>query len=236
MANQDIKEDDIVLCTVKRIEGTTVFLDIEDNGSGTMVFSEVSPGRIRNIREYVVPNKKIVCKVLRLKDGHPELSLRRVTGKEREEVQDRYKKAKIVINMLKTIFKLETMNIVEKIREEYYLADFLEEARDNPKLLTKYFPKDKVEEVQKLFSEKKEKEKEVREKIKLTSSESQGLEDIKNVLNTDEADISYLGSSKFAISVKADDYKTANTLMEKVIEKIKTKAKDLHVSVEHKEK
>ena len=91
----ELKEDDIILCIVKRIEGTTVFLDIEDNGNliqGTMIFSEVSPGRIRNIREYVVPNKKVVCKILRIRDGHPELSLRRVTAKEREFILEIYKK------------------------------------------------------------------------------------------------------------------------------------------------
>ena len=236
MEQTELKEDDIVLCTVQRMEGTTVFLNIEDNGSGTMVFSEVSPGRIRNIREYVSPNKKVVCKVLRLKEGFPELSLRRVTAKEREEVLDRHKKAKIVINMLKTIFEEETMTFVEKIREEYYLTDFLEEAREDPKLIVKYFPKNKVAAVQKIFSERKEKEKEVREKIKLTTIESQGLQDIKKVLVTDEAKISYLGSSKFSITVKADDYKTANLKMEKVIENIKEKAKKLHVNLETKEK
>ncbi len=88
------KEDEIVLCTVKRIEGTSVFLTIEGGGEGSMTFSEVSPGRIRNIREFIVPNKKIVCKVLRIKGTQIELSLRRVTAKEREEVLEWYTKEK----------------------------------------------------------------------------------------------------------------------------------------------
>ena len=57
-----LQEDDIVLCTVKRIEKTIVFLDVQENShtiEGTMIFSEVSAGRIRNIRDYIVPNKKL---------------------------------------------------------------------------------------------------------------------------------------------------------------------------------
>ncbi|GAH54399.1 unnamed protein product, partial [marine sediment metagenome] len=48
----NIEEGDIVLCTVDRIIGTNVFVKIEDNGEGCIVFSEVAPGRIRNIRSY----------------------------------------------------------------------------------------------------------------------------------------------------------------------------------------
>ena len=46
---------DLVLCTVKTIDGTTVFVKIEDDGEGTIVTSEIAPGRIRNLREYVIP-------------------------------------------------------------------------------------------------------------------------------------------------------------------------------------
>ena len=89
-ADMELREDDVVMCTVKEIEGTTVFLEIEGNGTGTMVMSEVAAGRIRNLREYVFPKKKVVCKVFKIANGgHIELSLRRVTGKEREEAQER---------------------------------------------------------------------------------------------------------------------------------------------------
>ena len=38
-------------------------LEIEDDGVGSMVLSEVSAGRIRNLRNYVSPGKIVVCKV-----------------------------------------------------------------------------------------------------------------------------------------------------------------------------
>ena len=137
-SNMNLQEDDIVLCTVKRTEGTTVFLEIEDNGEGTMTFSEVSPGRIRNIREYVAPNKKIVCKILRIKEGNPQLSLRRVTAKERDEVLDHHKRERILANIIKPILKEKTPEVLKKIKEKYELSEFLTEARENPKLIEKW--------------------------------------------------------------------------------------------------
>ena len=74
-----MEEGDLVLCTVKRIIGTTVFVDIEGNGEGTIITAEIAPGRIRNLRDYVSPGRKIVCKILSLKGKQINLSLRRVS-------------------------------------------------------------------------------------------------------------------------------------------------------------
>ena len=81
-----IEEGDLVLCTVKRIVGTTVFVNIEENEKeATIITSEIAPGRIRNLRDYVVPGKKIICKILNIdKTGNVHLSLRRVTEKEKK--------------------------------------------------------------------------------------------------------------------------------------------------------
>ena len=234
-----LEEDDIVLCTVKRIEGTTVFLDIEINGSiiqGTMIFSEVSPGRIRNIRNFVALNKKVVCKVLRLRNGHPELSLRRVISREREEVLERYKKEKILTNMLKPVLQDKTSDVLKKIKEAYELSDFLDEARENQSILKKFFAPKEASELEKIFSEKKEKEKSVKKEIKISSLSESGLYDIKNTLDFDKANISYLGSSKFSISVTDKDYKAANNRLEKILEQIKTNAKKHNLKLEVKEK
>ena len=92
MVNQ-LDVGDVVLCTVDRIVGTTVFVMIGDNNrtEGSIIVSEISPGRIRNLRDFVTPKKKIVCKIIRINQGNIELSLRRVTSKEKKEVIDNYK-------------------------------------------------------------------------------------------------------------------------------------------------
>ena len=60
----ELEVGDVVLCTVDRIAGTVVFVKIEGNGEGSVIISEIAPGRIRNLRDYVVPKKRIVCKIL----------------------------------------------------------------------------------------------------------------------------------------------------------------------------
>ncbi|PIN89112.1 hypothetical protein COU60_04560 [Candidatus Pacearchaeota archaeon CG10_big_fil_rev_8_21_14_0_10_34_76] len=231
-----IQEDDIVMCTVKRIEKTTVFLEIDDSGEGTMIFSEVSPGRIRNIRDFVVIGKKIVCKVLRTKDNHTELSLRRVTAKERDEVLERYKKARMLESMLKPVFKDKTQGIIEKIKKTHDLSDFLDEARENTSLLDNLAKGQELEQLRNIFAEKKEKEKEVKKTVIIKSDSPDGLEKIKSLLSTNEATIIYQGSSKFYIITKAKDFKTANHKLESILLTLKEKAKSLNVHFEIKEK
>src|SRR5210317_1898406 len=83
-------EDELVLCTVTNIHFHSVFakMDEYDNKTGLIHISEISPGRIRNIRDYVVEGKKVICKVLKIDEGrgHIDLSLRRVNdGQKREK-------------------------------------------------------------------------------------------------------------------------------------------------------
>jgi translation initiation factor 2 subunit 1 len=83
------QEDEIVLCTVTNVQYNSVFcsLDEYDRLSGMIHISEVSAGRIRNIREYVQENKKVYCKVLSVdkQKGHIDLSLRRVGEGQRRD-------------------------------------------------------------------------------------------------------------------------------------------------------
>ncbi len=229
-----IKEDDLVLCTVKRIEGTTVSVKIEDNGEGSIMFSEVSPGRIRNIRDFVTEGKKIVCKVLRAQENHIELTLRRVTAKERDIVLEKHKKEKVLEAMLKPLLKDKTPSVLEKIREEYELADFLDKARENPKLIENFVSKSEAETLSKIFVEKREKEKEIKKTIIVKTISPTGLLDLKHVLQTDKASIRYLGSSKFSIIVHDKDFKHGNTKMDTIIKEMENRAKELKVKFEVK--
>jgi translation initiation factor 2 alpha subunit (eIF-2alpha) len=229
-----LREDDIVLCTVKKIEGTTIFLEVEGNGTGTMPLSEVAPGRIRNLREFITVGKKVVCKILKIRDGHPELSLRRVTAKERELVKDRYKKEKTLISALTSILGDNAQKIVIKIKESYDIEEFLKMVKESPNVLEKFVPEQKIDSVQKLFLEKPEKEKEIKRVIIARTLSESGLNDLKSLLNIDNAEIRYLGSSNFSMSVKDTDFKKANAKMEEIIKALKDKAKHLHIQFDVK--
>lgn len=230
-----LKTNDITLCTVKKIEKTTVFVETETGEEGHIVFSEVSAGRIRNIRAFVSPNKKIVCKVLKTSKGHLELSLRRVTAGERDEALEAYQKEstfkKIILSNIEG-----SQPILDKIQEEQDLSEFIEESRENPKTLENYFSPEDSEKITKILSERKEKEKTVKKTFTLKSESSSGISDIKEILGNEEANIHYLGSSRFSVEYSAPDFKEAEKKILEILERIKTKAKEKSAIIEIKEK
>ena len=232
----NFKEDDVILCAVKKIEGTTVFLETEDEAfPGTMVLSEVAAGRIRNLRVYVTPNKKIVCKILKVSKDHLELSLRRVTAKEREEILEEYKKDRALRNMLKIIGE-NPDKIIRKIKETYSVTEFLEEVKKDSKILNNLISEEKAKKLYQIITEKEERDKIVNKKIVLKTLSEQGVSDIKEILNIKNCEIHYLGSSVFSISTSGKDFKEANNKLSQTIEEIAKKAKSKKAIFEMKQK
>ncbi len=232
----ELREDDIVMCTVKKIEGTTVFVDIEDNGSGTIVMSEIAAGRIRNLRDYVIIGKKIVCKVLKIAKDHTELSLRRVTAKEKDEIKEKYAKERNLFGMLKASTK-KPEEVLNKIKQATDVIEFIESARTNPQIIEKFMPKSEAQAFSKILSEKKDKEKAVKKVISIKSFSSSGINDIKSALGSaKDVEIHYLGSSKFSISSKGKDFKHAAQRVQQAIDAIRNKSKEKKLFFECDEK
>lgn len=225
----DLEEGQIVLCTVDKIVGTTVFVKIEGNGEGTITTSEISPGRIRNLREYVVPGKKIVCKILRINKGI-YLSLRRVKQQEKKELLNRISREKSLKAMLKTVLE-NWEEVVDKITEKQTLLEFFEEVKENPKILDKYISKKDAEKIIKILESKKEKEKEVNQIIHLSSKAENGVKIIKDIIGsscTEKCDTSYLSAGRYKIGLKGNDFKTLKNKMSIMIENLEKSAKKHH--------
>ncbi len=217
-----LEEGQIVLCTVTKVVGTTVFIKIEGyDKEGTIMTSEIAPGRIRNLRDYVVPNKKIVCKILRIDKSHTDLSLRRVAAKEKREILENYKKEKSLIATLKTILK-DAELIIKKIKEESFLTEFFEKAKENPELLKDLMSKEEATKLLKILKEKKEKEISVKKKFSLTSQAEDGMTKIKKIL---PLETTYIAAGKFLITVKDKNYKEANIKINNLLGDIEKKAK-----------
>jgi len=221
---EQYKEGDIILCKVTNIVRTTVFVETEEGIKGSIVFSEVAPGRIRNIRNYVVPKKTIACKVLKAHDNHLFLSLRRVKASERQELMQQHKKEKSWKGILKKITEEKTDEVIEKIKQTQSLNDFFEDARKNIKLLEEHFNKQQIEHLTKILKEEKEKEKEIKKTFKLSSNQPDGIISIKKILSPYE-NITYLGNSNFQIKIKSLDLKQAGTELNKLLEAIEKQAR-----------
>jgi translation initiation factor 2 alpha subunit (eIF-2alpha) len=226
------QEGDLVLCTVDKIEQTTVFVKLPTGEQGTIITSEIAPGRIKNIREYVVPNKKIVCKILKISGNNIELSLRRVSVKERTEIMDKYKQEQSSKSALNQILKENYKKIEEEILKDFpSLFDFLLKAKDTPEVLEKYIPKQFHEAINKL-TQKKHKDVEVKKIIKLRCFKEDGIKRIKAVLTLSKDEpkekkiiLSYLAAGSVLATSTAPNYKEANTNLEALTKKVEQKSK-----------
>ncbi len=230
----ELKPGDFVLCTVARIEGAIVFLNIIGNGQGSMPMSEVAAGRIRNLRDYVSLNKEIVCKVLSVERDNVVLSLRRVTAKERVYVFEQHQKEKTFLSIIKAVVK-NSDNAIAEIKKRHNLADFFDSLKQQPSLIYPFVTKQEAEKLTALLQEKRDKEKTVKQAFFLKSFAPTGLADTKSILEHKEADIRYLGSSQFSIALSAPDFKEANHKLSEILKAIEQKAKDKKMQFEVKE-
>ena len=226
-------EGDVLFCTVTKVQYNSVFvtLDEYENKSGMIHISEISPGRIRNIRDYVKEGKVIICKVLRVKKdrGHIDLSLRRVNESQRRQKVEARKQETIAENILKSYTQLHEGKIeqlyktvdaaVSSTYETMYQA--FEDVVENDASLEKLG-------LEKSFAQKLEAI--IRERIKPKQVEIAALFTIQNydengvgLINTfmkkavaidkEHLTIQFLGAGRFKLIVVAPDYKTAEDVM-----------------------
>lgn len=221
--NKKLEEGDVVLCTVDRISGTTVFVDIEDNGKGTIITSEISPGRIRNLRDYVVPGKKIVCKILNIdKQGNIHLSLRRTSEKEKKDVLERFDKEKSSKKILRSVLGVEAKKVIEKIPEK--ISFFLEKAKGKPEKLEKLTGKENAKKILNILEKRQKKQVGIKSYFKLTTDKENGVNIVKKILSPYKENIKYLSAEKFSLTIKKENYKEANKERDKILKKIEEKS------------
>jgi len=232
-----IKEYDLVLCVVEKIERTSVFVKLETGEQGTIVVSEIAPGRIRNLRDYVIPGKRIVCKVLKVDSyGNIHLSLRRVSQKEAKEVLERYELERNAISILKTVLKEKIEPAIEEIKKQSSVYEFLQNCKSSPEALEKYMQKEDADRICRIINEKKEKQVEIKKEFKFSSKKPDGIKIIKSTLDfcRGNCEISYLAAGRYVLKMKSQDYKKANQEINSAIEKIEKAAKEKKADFEVK--
>jgi translation initiation factor 2 subunit 1 len=233
------EEDELVMCTVTKVQFHSVFVTLDEFGKGGMIhISEVSPGRIRNIRDFVKEGKKIVCKVLRINQekGHIDLSLRRVTETQKrgkvDELKQEQKSEKILEFVAKDlnidVKKLYT-TISQNIAKKYIsLYDFFQQVVSDKDAIEDAgldtITTKKLEEA--VRSRIKEVSVKIEGKLKLKSYESNGIEIVKEALkkgeeiSKDKVMIKYLGAGSYGIIVTGSNYKEAEKTLKELSDTI----------------
>ncbi|MGV8171774.1 MAG: S1 RNA-binding domain-containing protein [Candidatus Woesearchaeota archaeon] len=216
------EESDLVMCTVNNIQHNSIFVNIHEyDRQGMITISEVAPGRIRNIRDYVVEGKVIVCKVLYVNKerGYIDLSLRRVNEGQRREKNDAVKqelKAEKIIEMTAHSLKIDGKVLYDKIADAFldsyfYIYQAFDDFLNGNISLNDYFDKNISEILEKTIREKiKPKEILIAGDVTINSWEENGVEDIRTVLGDvlkDNIKVNYLGGGRYRILIKGTDYK-----------------------------
>lgn len=230
---EELEVGDVVLCTVEKIEGTLVFVKIDGNGEGTITISEVAPGRIRNLRDYVVPKKKIVCKIIRIRDNRIDLSLRRVTPKERKEITDKYKQERSYISILKKTLGNKYEEFSKKILEKGRIYDFVEDSKEDKKEIEKILGKENAKKILDIVNVEKQKNIIIKKEIFLNTSHSEGIKLIKKLLDFDEnITVKYIAAGKYVLQTESSEAKKADNLLKEAISRIEKDSKKEGINFE----
>ncbi len=237
------EEGEIVLATVKKILYHSVFVELDEyeHKEGMIHISEVSPGRIRTLSDYVKEGKKIICKVLNVdkSKGNIDLSLRRVStsakiAKSNEIKQEQNAEkllgfvAKGLKMELKDMYSLFGFNIIEEYGS---LNIFFNAVVEDKKNIVALKLDKKVEEV--LYTNIKDKikpqEVSVFGNLILKSYSEDGINVIKKILKDIEKkgiNVSYNGAPKYRLQIVGKEYKNIekklDAAVESAIEKIKS--------------
>lgn len=231
------EEGELVFCEVSKVRYNSVFCNIEEYGgrTGLIHISEISPGRIRNIRDYVKEGKWIVCKVIKTDEekGHIDLSLRRVTEIEkRNKINERkqeLKAEKIVDSLAQRIDKKGRtlyFKIAAKILPDYGMLHYaFQEVVENDLSLKEIgIDEEYASKLEDLIKEKiKPKTVNISGDLEIKTWEENGLKIVKNALNKALAegkniDITYLGSGKYSVIVEAKKYKEAEKQLKSALD------------------
>lgn len=223
-----MEEDDLVLCKVEKVTNTIISVTLQNNQEGTIVSSEIAPGRIKLMRQYVVPNKQIVCKILKIDGNRIHLSLRRVSSKEKKEVLQLFKQSQAIKVAFRQILGDKEKLVKEKILKNFTdLTDFINSAQKDKSLIAKYIPKNKQDAIKKI-TEKKRKKTELKQNIKIKCIENDGIIRIKKIfaLSNKNVSITYISAGNFKLKLTVKDFKQGKKEMSKIIEELEKRAKE----------
>lgn len=235
------QEGECVFCTISKIQYHSVFANLDEykNKSGMIHISEISPGRIRNINDYVKEGKVVVCKVLRIdkEKGHIDLSLRRVNESQRRAKVEERKQETITENIVKSYCELHKLDLIKtyenisKILLKKYssLYDAFEDFVENKVSLTSMGLEDELAKgLEKIISERiKPKKVSIKGDFKIHSFEENGIDLISKAMEkalkiSDNLSIKFAGAGKYNFEIVAPDYEEAESIYEETVNSLES--------------
>jgi translation initiation factor 2 subunit 1 len=235
---------DLVVATIENVMDYGAYANLDEyTRRGFLHISEISSARIRNVRDFVRENQKMVLKVLRVdvEKGHIDLSLRRVTKRERIEKIKSWKKdrkGEVLLRAVAEIVGLPIHEVYQKagavLEEKFGLYEGFEKVlKDGIEALTKL---DIPEDIAKAFAQVAE------ERIRIKMVKVKGILEVrcmkpngvkciqdafidaKKSQKAKDAKIEFcvIAAPRYSLEVSADNWKRAEELIEKVSQSVVT--------------
>ncbi len=241
---------DLVVASVTRVVdyGAYVKLDEYDGVEGLIHISEIASTYVKNIRVHVREGQKLVLKVLRVSPqrAQVDLSLRRVTGREKSEKMLEWKKVKKADSMIKgAAERLKAADAdMSKVRDIIYEKfdnpfDAFEEALDEEE---EFFTKLGIGEdwakvlIEVAKSKIRLEKAKVTGTVELTCTMTEGVETIRQALRAAKKakkirgttiKIYTIGSPRYRLEVRSKEITNAQSTLNLAINDVLTSIKSL---------
>lgn len=230
---------EIVVATIAKMTDHGVYVSLDEyNGlQGFLHISEIAPGWVRSISKFVREGEKKVLLVKKVNPNRSEidLSLKQVSKEQQKkkllEVK-RIEKGKTLLDAVKEssgITDKELEKIEDAIFTKYdFVYDmFLEVVTKGITVIDELkLPKKVLAAIEEASAKIKPPSVEIRGICELTCNQSNGIEVIKNTIldsiagQESNITVTYIGAPKYRISVRGQDFKTAEKTLKPILEKI----------------
>jgi len=233
---------DLVMATVESVRDYGAYVKLDEfEKKGLLHISEISSSWIRNIRDFVREGQKVVLKVLRVnvEKEHIDLSLRRVTKRERIEKIMSWKRERKAEALLRDVAERTTYSpeeVYEKagavMEKEYGLYEAFERvAKEGAEVLAKIGVPESLATAIAEVAEQRIHIPTVKVKgiVELRCMKPNGVEILKEAFSrAKEAEKSadaklrfyVVATPKYRIEVLAENYKQAETVLQRVAGKV----------------
>jgi translation initiation factor 2 alpha subunit (eIF-2alpha) len=140
------------------------------------------------------------------------------------------KQEKGYTSVIRSVLGDKANNIIEEIKKQENLYDFLEESKENSSNLEKIVGKEDAKKILDILLSQKKKKAILKKEISLTTSESNGIELIKDLIgNLKNVEVKYISAGKYSIKIEDENLKVADNKFKEIVEDLEKKSKKVGV-------
>lgn len=240
---EGLKEGKIYICTVKKLLQHGVIVKIGDSGiDGFVHISELSKRWVKDIKDVAKEGDTLVCKLIRMGEQSPELSVKRVTDNEKKQVLKEWSIENRIVKMLSKFYPKGIESLKKTADEKYGSLYGLYEAvaNDKEKALESLDLKKEAAEAMLDFVDKTKKKITIKTDLDISCAEGNGVERIKELLltpfiNKKDYSIKYIKAPHYLLLVNAGETKKTISQNRKLLEMMEKKSGELDIDFKYKE-